>query len=171
MSETLICVVKINTSWEDYSSVWTVSFELYMPPGKPRMVRMEGHWCLQYCQLADKGWPCLISLAHHGNFWMIKIFIVLPSAESLPDLTAERRNLTPCVCVCVYAACLRHHVLFASVCALMHVCTVHGPSPLLHGAQHKHSASIQCAHLLSLTYHLLPHVVLLCVLFVAKLKG
>lgn len=128
MSETLICVVKINTSWEDYSSVWTVSFELYMPPGKPRMVRMEGHWCLQYCQLADKGWPCLISLAHHGNFWMIKIFIVLPSAESLPDLTAERRNLTPCVYVCVHAACLRHHVLFASVCALMHVCTVLGPA-------------------------------------------
>lgn len=110
-----MCVVKINTSWEDYSRVWTVSFKLCVPPVEPRMVRMERHQCLQYCQLADKGWPCLINLAQHGNFWVMKIFIVLPSAESLPDLTAEQGNLTP-VCVCMHESMsAQFYVLFVSV--------------------------------------------------------
>ena len=61
-------MVKINTSWEDYSSGWTVSFELYVPPVESRMVRMVGHWGLHCRQLADKSWTCLISLAHYGNF-------------------------------------------------------------------------------------------------------
>lgn len=38
------------------AAVWTVSFELSMPPVMP-MVRMEGHWFAHYCQLADKSWP------------------------------------------------------------------------------------------------------------------
>lgn len=79
--ETLICVVKVNTSWEDYSHVWTASFKLCMPPVERRMVGMEGHWCLHDCQLADKGWPCLISLPHHGNFgwWRYSLFCHLLS--------------------------------------------------------------------------------------------
>ncbi len=153
----------MNTSLEDYSRVWTVSFKLCMPPVEPRMVRMKGHRWLQYCQLADKGWPCLISLAHHGNFgwWRYSLFRHLLSHCLTSQLN---EGIWPRVCVCARMwawawSCIICECLRFNACA-------HSPqpSPLLHGAHHKHSAPIQCTHLLSLTYRLLPHVVLLCVL-------
>lgn len=118
--------MKINTSLEDYSRVWTVSFKLCMPPVELRMVRTEGHRWLQCCQLADEGWPCLISLAHHGNFgwWRYSLFRHLLSHCLTSQLN---EGIWPRVCV---HACEqeRSHVLFVSVCALMHVRTVHSPA-------------------------------------------
>lgn len=154
--------------------MWTVSFKLCVPPVEPRMVGMERHQCLQYCQLADKGWPCLINLAHHGNFWVMKIFIVLPSAESLPDLTAERGNLTP---VCVWVCVCMHESMCVVVCficeqALTHVCTVHSQAhfsmELTTNTRLPFSAHTYSV-LLTVCCHMLYYCV--CVVFVAKLKG
>lgn len=59
--ETLTSTISICTSWEGYYTAWTFSRELFLPSVRHRMVRMEGCWCLQYCQLAEKGWPCFLS--------------------------------------------------------------------------------------------------------------
>lgn len=100
-----------------------------MPPVEPRMPRMEGHRWLQFCQLADKGWHCLISLAHHGNFgwWRYSSFCHLLS-HCLTSLL--NKGIWPCVCVFELEH-VRSHVLFVSdsmcernsVRSLMHVCT------------------------------------------------
>lgn len=99
------------------------------------MVRMEGCWWLQYCQLADKGLALLDKSNNTMGFLDDEdiTVIVLPSAESLSDLTAKQRNWTPCVGVyvrlCVHSLCIHcsmwsvMHYLLVSV----HVCTVQAP--------------------------------------------
>lgn len=162
--------MKINTSWEDYCHMWTVSFKLWMPPVESRMFRIEGHWCLQYCQLADKGWPCLINLAHHGNFgwWRYSLFCHLLSHWMTSQLN---EGIWPCVCACMWA-CV-HSCIICKCLVLECMCaqsTAQPTSPQI--SSHKHSAPIQCTHLLSLIYCLLPHVVLLCVCCVCcKVEG
>lgn len=143
--------------------------------------RMEGYRWRQYCQLADKGWPCLISPTTPWDFKLMKIFIVLPSAEALPDLTTRQRNSTSCAGVYMYArSCVPSlqrlvcHVLFAGTCAVMHVSTVQEPchisveltiNTLVTFSAHTSSVS------LTICCHMLHPCMLFCLVFFAKLKG
>lgn len=162
--------MKINTSWEDYCHMWTVSFKLWMPPVESRMFRIEGHWCLQYCQLADKGWPCLINLAHHGNFgwWRYSLFCHLLSHWMTSQLN---EGIWPCVCACMWA-CV--HSCIICKCLCLNAC-VHSPqpSPHLHRSHPINTLLPFSAHTYSVLLTVCCHMLYccVCVVFVAKLKG
>lgn len=159
-TETLICVVKINTHWEDYNRLRTVSFKLCLAPVEPRMARMEGHWCLRYCQLADKDWHCLISLAHRGNlwWWRYSFFYHLLSHCTISQLN---EGIWPFVHACARSCIICECVRFNPCVHLIAVCSGqrgHYPAhffieltinPLLPFSAHTYSVLLTvCCHML-----------------------